>query len=206
MNRLIIVFLFLTQIVFSQTKLTVKEVNELKLKVKETAKNTETITSDFIQYKHLEFLTNEIKTEGKLLFKSPNLIKWEYQKPYKYIAIFKDDKLYINDEGDKNNFDIGSNKLFKNFNDMIINSIKGNLFNDEDFIMEYYKTKKTYLVSFKPENEMVKGLIASFELTFDSKTTDVVEIKMKENKTDYTKIIFKNKQLNKQISNEAFNH
>ena len=38
------------------------EANTLKNKVKTLASTTQTITSDFVQYKHLDFLDNDIFT------------------------------------------------------------------------------------------------------------------------------------------------
>ncbi|TDQ28862.1 LolA family protein [Tenacibaculum caenipelagi] len=206
MNRILLLLLFIGQVVLGQTKLTQEEINLLNESVKANAKNTKTIVSDFVQKKHLDFLTNDIKTEGNLIFKAPNLIKWEYKKPYSYIAIFKENAIYINDNGDKNSFDLSSNKSFKHFNKLIVSSIKGDLFSESDFIINYFKDKENYLVKFEPKNESFKKMIKSFELLFDKKTFDVVEIKMNESNTDYTKISFLNKKLNQPVSNDAFSN
>ncbi|MBQ0741119.1 outer membrane lipoprotein carrier protein LolA, partial [Aquimarina celericrescens] len=82
--------------------MSIAEINALKEKVKTHAIETKTISSDFTQYKHLDFLSNDIITTGKLAFKTPNMVKWEYIKPFKYSVIFKNETLYINDEGNKN--------------------------------------------------------------------------------------------------------
>ena len=204
MNRVLLLLILVGQIVTAQTKLNDKEINLLTQQVKENAKKTKTILSDFVQYKHLDFLTNDIKTEGSLIYKSPNFIKWEYKKPYNYIAIFKGNTIHINDNGDKNSFDLSSNKNFKQFNKLIVSSISGNLFSDTDFNIDYFKLGNKYLVKFEPKNESFKSMINSFELFFDNKTFDVIEIKMNESDTDYTKISFINKKLNQPVSNDAF--
>ncbi|MGJ8744079.1 outer membrane lipoprotein carrier protein LolA [Polaribacter sp.] len=182
-----------------------EEALAFKKEVVKTSNLTKTIVSDFEQYKHLSFLTNDIKTEGTLRFKSPNLIKWQYQKPYKYTAIFKENKLFVDDSGDKNTIDLSANKLFKNFNQLIINSVKGNLFNEDEFTIHYFKLAKFYLVKFIPKNKDMGNFIASFELVFDIKTADVVKVKMIEPSEDYTLIIFKNKQLNTTVLDAEFN-
>jgi outer membrane lipoprotein carrier protein len=207
MRNLIYILFFITfhQQVISQTVITETEALTFKNAVIKTANSTQSIVSDFEQYKHLSFLNNKIKTVGKLVFKTPNLIKWEYTKPYKYTAIFKENSLFIDDEGSKNTIDIGSNKMFKSFNKLIINSVKGNMFNDNEFTIRYYKYKENYLVNFIPKDQNMRNFIASFELTFNIKTADVIAIKMIEPSEDYTEILFKNKKKNTTVSDEVFN-
>lgn len=191
---------------FSQDPLSDNEIKTLKANIIALDSNTKTIVSDFIQYKHLSFLKNDIETKGRLVFKMPNLVKWEYTFPFKYSVIFKDDKIFINDDGNKSNFDMGSNKMFKSLNNIIINSVKGNMFSNSEFAISYFKTKDHFLIKFVPKDKSLLKFIASFELTFVKETSDVVEVKMIEPSNDYTKIVFKNKIRNSTIGNEVFNN
>ncbi|MEC3906103.1 outer membrane lipoprotein carrier protein LolA [Tamlana sp. 2201CG12-4] len=208
MRNIIIILLFSIscQNVFSQKSLNANEIKTFKENVITLDKNTKTIVSDFTQYKHLSFLNNDIETIGKLVFKTPNVVKWEYTSPYQYSIIFKDDTLLINDEGDKSNIDIGSNKMFKSLNNIITNSVKGNMFNDDEFVISYFKSDGNYLVKFVPKDESMRKFIAVLELVFSQKTTDVIEVKMIEPSNDYTKIIFKNKTRNTTVNDEIFNN
>ncbi len=206
-NLLIILLWFIgNQVLLAQKQLNSDEINRFKTNVKQLDSNTKTIVSDFTQYKHLSFLNNDVKTIGKLAFKVPNLIKWEYTFPYVYTVIFKDNKLFINDEGDKSKIDIGSNKMFKNLNSIIINSVKGNMFNNHEFEISYFKIEDFYLVEFIPKEENMLQFISKFELTFKIKTSDVTEVKIIEPSGDYTKIVFKNKTRNTTVKDEVFNN
>lgn len=206
-NIYIILFLCLgSSILMAQKPLNTAETNAFKEKVKQLDGSTKTIVSDFVQYKHLNFLNNDVQTAGKLVFKTPNLIKWEYTSPYKYSVIFKENKIFINDEGAKTKIDIGSNKMFKTLNNVIANSVKGNMFNDEEFEISYFKTEQHYLITFIPKDKNMLQFILKFELIFDSTTNDVTEVKMIEPSEDYTKIMFKNKKRNTPVSYEVFNH
>jgi outer membrane lipoprotein carrier protein len=51
------------------------EVIKFKEQVIAASKMTQTITSDFVQYKHLDFLENDIETSGKLAYKAPGIYK-----------------------------------------------------------------------------------------------------------------------------------
>jgi outer membrane lipoprotein carrier protein len=187
-----------------ESKMNNTEIAEFKAKINETSMATNTIQSNFIQYKHLDFLSNDITTQGKMAFKVPNMVKWEYTEPFKYSIIFKDDKLIINDSGTKSNMDLGNSALFKKINQLIVNSVKGNLFQDSDFTMSYFKSSKYYKVIFIPKDEKIKSYIASFILFFDKQQADVMEVKMVEPTNDYTRIVFSDRLINKPLDNEVF--
>lgn len=186
--------------------LSVDEIKELKIKVKEKSETTQTIKSDFVQYKHLDFLSNDIKTEGKLAYKSPNLVKWEYTNPYKYSVIFKNNSLLINDDGKKNTVNIGSSKLFEKMNVLIVKSIRGDMFDDAEFDISYHKSKSSYIVNFLLKDVDFNKIIKKFVLYFDVKTYDVTQVKMIEPSNDYTKIVFKNRKLNIPLNNAIFSN
>ncbi|HUH28224.1 outer membrane lipoprotein carrier protein LolA [Gelidibacter sp.] len=188
----------------SQTKLSESEQTEFKTKVQRTAENTETIISDFVQTKHISVLDNAITSEGKLVFKAPDLVKWEYIKPYQNTAIFKDDQLLVNNEGKRQNIDLSSNKMFRSLNSLIVNSIKGDMFDETQFDLEYFKLDEIYLVKFVPKDKRLRKFIASFELKFSGITAEVDEVKLIEPNADYTVITFQNRKVNTTVSESNF--
>ncbi|MRI00817.1 outer membrane lipoprotein carrier protein LolA [Kriegella sp. EG-1] len=185
--------------------MSISEAAALQVKVKSLAKTTSTITADFVQKKHLDFLSNDIESNGKLSFKSPNMVKWAYMKPFQYSVLFKDDMLYINNEGEKNNIDIGSNKLFKQLNKLISASITGDMFTTEEFNISYFNTKKGSVVYFSPLNEKFAKYIKEFHISFNNKS-EVSAVKMIEPSNDYTLIQFSNRITNQNIPDAVFAH
>ena len=200
----LLLFLFSANLL-AQTKMAPAEATALEAKVKKLALTTETITSDFIQYKHLDFLSSDIKSTGKLSYKSPNLVKWEYLTPFEYALIFKEETLYINNEGKKSNMDMGSNKLFEQLNKLITNSIKGDMFDTEEFHISYYEKGHDSEVHFAPKNPKFSDFIKVFHLTFNEKG-EVIVVKMVETSNDYTQIIFSNRMVNTPLSDAVFAH
>jgi len=187
----------------AQTKINNAEAKALQSKVKLLAETTKTITADFVQYKHLDFLSNDIESNGKLSFKSPDLVKWAYVKPFEYSVLFKDDMLYINNEGEKNNVDIGSNKLFKQLNKLISASITGDMFNSEEFDISYFKKGSDTEVHFSPKDKKFAKYIKEFHIFFNS-DAEVSEVKMIEPSNDYTHIVFSNRSTNQNLSDAVF--
>lgn len=189
-----------------EREMSVSEISTFKNNVIASAKTTSTIKSDFVQYKHLDFLTNDVQTSGKMVFKAPNLVKWEYTNPYNYSVIFKEDHLLINDDGTKSKVDIGNSKLFKKLNELIVNSVKGTMFNDADFTIKFFKTSKYNKAVFIPKDNKIAEYIATFELLFNLNDSQVYEVKMIEPSKDFTRIVFTNRILNSTINDSVFNN
>ncbi len=184
----------------------ISEIQIFKEKVIAEAQSTKTIKSGFVQYKHLDFLENDVKTLGKLAFKAPNLIKWEYTEPYQYSVIFKENQLLINDGGTKSKVDIGSSKLFKKLNELIVSSVRGDMFNNTDFEVSFFKSPQYNKAVFVPKNKKIVEYIASFELLFNKEDAQVYEVKMVEPSKDFTRIVFNNRILNSEINDSVFSN
>ncbi|MCF6223042.1 MAG: outer membrane lipoprotein carrier protein LolA [Flavobacteriaceae bacterium] len=200
-------FVLNTQNCISQeNKMSNEEASQLRTNIIEKSKKTVTIVSEFEQFKHLDFLSNDIKSSGNLVFKSPNLIKWEYLIPFNYSVVFKNDKLFINDEGVKSKIDLSSNKTFKSLNNLIIKSVRGDMFDDKLFDMQYFEIKKKYIIKFIPKENTLKSMIRVFILSFDKNSLNVIEIKMQENAEDYTLLKFINQKINTIVSDEVFSN
>lgn len=207
-NYLFILFVLLSSasLIAQEVVMNASEIEAFKLQVSTTSKSTKTITSDFVQFKHLDFLDNDIETSGQLVFKVPGLVKWEYTNPYQYSVIFKEDKLLINDGGTKSDVDIGSSKMFKKLNQLIVNSVKGSMFDDDDFEISYAKVEKSYKAIFIPKDKKLAKYIAAFELLFDKEDGTVQEVKMIEPSLDFTRIIFTNRVLNGSVNDAVFSN
>ncbi len=200
---LFISLLLLTASLPAQTKMTPTEAAELKSAVKQQADTTNTITSDFTQYKHLDFLSDDIQSKGRLAFKAPDWVKWEYVEPFSYSLIFKDNTLYIYDEGNKSNMDIGGNKIFKQLSQLVTASIRGNLFDDDQFDISYFKKDGNSLVYFAPKDAQFSEFIKSFHITFNA-VGEVINVKMIEPSDDYTQIVFRGRKINLPLSDADF--
>ncbi|KJD32118.1 cell envelope biogenesis protein LolA [Tamlana nanhaiensis] len=205
MNKILMAFLLVATWASAQQKMTNTEAETLKALVKTRASQKKTIVSDFTQYKHLDFLSNDIVTQGKLHYKSPGFVKWAYVKPFQYSIIFKNETLFINNEGNKSEVDVGSSKMFTELNNLIVNSVKGDMFDDEQFDISYFKVDAGSVVNFEPKDEKLSDFIKSFQISFDDKG-DVDSIKMTEPSGDYTKIEFTNRVLNSTINDAIFNN
>ncbi|OFX22462.1 MAG: hypothetical protein A2041_08195 [Bacteroidetes bacterium GWA2_31_9b] len=179
---------------------------EFKNKINLLTSNTQTIQSDFVQEKHLSFLSENIISKGKFIFKAPNQLRWEYSEPFVYIIVFNNKNIYIKDDGKVSTFDTQSNKMFSEINYMMIGTIQGSLFNDsERFTVKYFESDKHYLLELEPKMAEMKSMLKSIKIFIDKTDNSVSSIKMIETSDDYTSIEFVKRKLNLPVENEKFN-
>ncbi len=187
-----------------EQKMSESEITTFKQNVNAVAKKIQTLSADFVQYKHMDFLSKDIETSGKMFFAAPNLLKWQYKKPYNYAIIFKNGKILIDDEGKKSAIDIGNSKIFGKINKLIIGSVSGDMFDDKEFIINFFKNKSNNITRLVPKDATLKKYIKQIELTFDKDDAIVIQVKLIESSDDYTRIVLKNKTLNAKIDDSQF--
>ena len=149
-------------------------------------------------------MEEEIVSKGKFLFKKENSIRWEYKEPFVYLIIINDGEIFIKDENKENKFDMKSNKTFKGINDMIVNSVSGNIMDDDNYAVSYYESAAGYMVQLIPKDDKLKEYMSTIQVFFDKTSYDVVKVKMIEESEDYTSIEFKNRVVNSEVSDDKF--
>ncbi|UYW00990.1 outer membrane lipoprotein carrier protein LolA [Flavobacterium agricola] len=207
MNKLIaFLFLFLIQpLAFGQTPLSPTEITAFKNKVTAESNALQTLTANFTQTKHISFLNKPITSTGTLHLKADNKLRWQYDTPTKYTVVFKDKKLFVNNQGKQSSVDLASNKQFEKMSKLISGSINGNMFNDADFNISYFKIDADYMVKLVPKDKDLAKYIKAIELYFDAKDQLVKQSKMIEPNNDYSVITFANKKINQPINDSVFN-
>ncbi|RNA61280.1 outer membrane lipoprotein carrier protein LolA [Chryseobacterium nematophagum] len=172
-------------------------------KISSETKEIKTLQSDFVQTKKMDFLDKNIVTYGKMSLKSPNMLSWKYTKPYQYSIVFKENKVFINDQGKKSSVDAKS-KTFEKINKLIVGSSNGNLFNDPEFFVTYFKNNNSNIAKFTPKSAQLLKYIKQIELQFLKNQSVVSQVNMTEASGDTTHIMFKNTKINAQIPASEF--
>ncbi len=196
--------LLLPCIGFSQSFKQVKDTTLLKQKIESMSKNTNSIESDFTQEKNLSMLSEKIVSKGHFVFKKDNLLRWEYNSPTKYLIVINKDKILIKDEKKTTKYDMNSNKVFKEINDIMLSCVQGTIFKSNKFKTAYFENEKYYKLELKPLVKNMKDTFKTINLMFDKTVSSVVKIEMIEASEDVTTIDFLNKKLNAAIPQELF--
>jgi len=202
---ILLVFTFsLTFSIEAQDFYPMKDVSTFKEKLQNSATATRTLDCDFVQLKYLSFLSEEIESEGHLSFKKENKIRWEYTSPFSYLIILNDSKLSIVDEEDESSFNLSSNKTFQRINDMIVNSVQGNVLDETIYSFQFQENATAYYVVLTPKEEQMAEYMSAIHLFFNKEDYTVDKVKMVEQSGDYTTIQFKNKMLNSNLDDKLF--
>lgn len=203
-NSLLICTCLLFSFTYAQElPLTENEQTTFKKNIAIETQKIQSMATDFVQYKYMNFLSKEIKTSGKMAFRLPNSLNWQYTEPYHYRIVFKDNKIFIDDQGKKSSINAGG-KIFENINQLIIGSVSGNMFNDKQFDIAFFKNTTHYIAKLKPKSDNMKKYIQEVSLFFLKGKYDVTQVKLTEPSGDYTRIVFKNKKINTNVNDSDF--
>jgi outer membrane lipoprotein-sorting protein len=182
----------------------VKDTVAFKQKMEAQSKLVNSLESDFTQEKYLSVMSEKIITKGHFQFKKVNMLRWEYTDPLKYIIAINKDKMFIKDNGKVTKYDINSNKMFKSINEMMVNTVQGNLLNNKDYKAKYYENDKFYLLELAPTQKGAKDFLKVIQLYINKTDYAVDKVKMIEPSDDYTSIDFSNRKTNQPIPDEKF--
>jgi len=182
----------------------IKDPKEFNIKFDENVKKLISIKSDFTQEKHLSFMQDSILSKGIFRYKKQDKIRLEYITPFKYLMVLNNGKIYIKDGAKVNKFDSRSNKLFKQINDMLINTMNGNVLQSKDYKITYFENDNIYMLELQPLDKSIADLIQKIKIYIDKKKLTVLKLRLTEKSGDYTLISFFNTQQNIDIKDEEF--
>ncbi len=177
---------------------------EFRQRVKERADTVTTVRSDFTQVKDMSFMEKKVKSKGHFSFKKPNKVRWEYTEPFEHRIFIREDELTVKGAEKKDSYDMGSNEMFRRMNEMIVSSVRGQVFQNEHFDPRYYANDSFYLVALTPRKESMKEFFQEMRLYFSKSEYEVQKVVMLGSSGDSTIIRFENKRVNVPISNSHF--
>ncbi|MEZ5198898.1 MAG: outer membrane lipoprotein carrier protein LolA [Bacteroidales bacterium] len=173
-------------------------------KVNEVASQTKSINTEFVQEKNLSFLFEKIISKGFLLYEQPDKLRLEYVSPFNYLLIMNGGKLLIKNDDKETKIDLESSSMFNEINDLIINSIQGEILNIPDMKTSFYENSESFFVQLWPKQEELKKYIKTIELNIGKEDYTVTDFKVIELSDDYTLIKFVNKKINEEIPDGRF--
>ncbi|MBW8358932.1 MAG: outer membrane lipoprotein carrier protein LolA [Weeksellaceae bacterium] len=183
--------------------MTTAEIRNFTTQISAENKKIKTLQANFVQTKKIDFLNKDLVTSGQMALQSPGLLSWRYTKPYQYSVVFKNSKIYINDQGKRSSIDAKS-KNFEKLNKLIVGSANGNLLNDPDFTVSYFKHGSHNIARFIPKSTQLLKYIKQVDLYFAQNQTVVSQVNMLEASGDTTNIVFKNTKVNAPVPASVF--
>jgi outer membrane lipoprotein-sorting protein len=170
----------------------------------QTTKTLTSTRSDFVQEKHLSFMEDNIVSRGTFRYKKDNKVRLEYTTPFQYLMVLNDGKMYIKDGSKVNKFDTRSNQLFRQINDMLINTLNGNVLGSKEYAITYYENASAYRMELKPIEKTVQEFMQKIDIYIDKQKLYVSKVEITEKSGDYTLMSFLNVQQNAAVKDEEF--
>jgi len=180
------------------------DISEFRQKMIETSEHTQSISSDFIQLKHLSFLEEDVQSKGKFFFQKENKLRWEYTEPFYYLILFNNDSILIRDDSRTNIYDAASGRMFREINNIMLSMVNGTILESENFEFEYFQNASGYKLELIPLEDNMKEFLSKIRLFINKHDYSVDELYMLERSGDFTHIRFINKQLNENIPQHIF--
>jgi outer membrane lipoprotein-sorting protein len=174
-------------------------------KINEVSVSTNSINSQFIQEKNMSFIEEKIISKGILIYEKPDKLRLEYTEPFTYILIMNGGKMITDNGNKKSEYDLKSNKMFSEINNLIISSVKGNILNNPDFISAIYENIENIFIQLTPLDKELSKYIKTIDLFINKKDYEVSELRINEASDDYTLIRFTQKVINENIPPASFN-
>jgi outer membrane lipoprotein-sorting protein len=182
-----------------------KKLNELLENVENNFSKVKTLRSLLTQEKNIALFSETIISNGMCIFKSPNKLRLDYITPFKSSLIINNDQIFKYEffDGNWQKLDIGNKEIMLLIMENITSWLQGR-FKDPE-LYEITAVKKTnVLVVLTPKADEFKKLISSFELGLNREMNGLDYIIINETKNNYTKIQFRNNEINKEIPDIIF--
>lgn len=181
--------------------LTDRQKQEIITKINKSASGIKTMSCTFVQTKYLSLLSDKMVSQGKMVYRQPDKLRWEYTSPYKYLFIFNGTKVYVGNKSRKDVIDTNTNKIFKEVARIMMNTVTDKaLSNSAEFTIGVDENAANYQITLVPKKKELKQMFTKIVLTFTKSNTMIAEVNIYEKNGDRTNI-----KLNGIIKNSTVN-
>ena len=171
-----------------------------------TAGAVRTLSSDFVQEKHLSMFKTVMTSKGRFYFSKPDLLRWELTAPVVSGFVLKGDKgrRWHERTGRAENFQISQEPVMKLVSEQLFAWAKA----------DFQWLKKEYRISvlddspvalrLEPRSAATAGFLHHLLINFSADGRYVRSVELHEKDGDFTRIRFVNTVVNKQLKADLF--
>lgn len=185
--------------------LTAQQKQDVIGRINKAASGLKSMSCSFTQTKYLSLLSDRVVSEGKMNYKQPNKLRWEYTIPYQYLFIFNGTKVYVGNKSRKDVIDTNTNKVFKEVARIMMSTVTGTaLSNSSDFSIDVADGNTLWQITLVPKRKEMKKMFSKIVLLFNKSNLMIAEINIYENNNDRTNIKLKNIKTNGVVNETLF--
>ena len=201
---LILIFHAALSVGYAQSFVPVSDPVAIQKRIADVSRTTNTIKSDFKQEKNLSMISEKVISQGLFYFKKNNKVRLEYNKPFKYLMVINNGKIFFRDDEKSTQMDMHKSKMFQEVNNIIINCVQGTVFNGADFHVSVSESANQILLDMQPVSKNLKEFFKNILVLMDKRDYTAQRITMNEVSGDNTIINFTNKSINGPIDDSLF--
>lgn len=185
--------------------LTPQKQQDIISRINKATAGVKSMSCTFTQTKYLSLLSDKMVSEGKMNYKQPNKLRWEYTSPYQYLFIFNGSKVYVGNKSRKDVIDTNTNKVFKEVARIMMNTVTGTaMSNSSDFSLDVADENTRWQVTLVPKKKEMKKMFSKIVLEFIKSDLMISEINIYEKNNDRTNIKLKNIKINGAVNETLF--
>ncbi|MEZ5993400.1 MAG: outer membrane lipoprotein carrier protein LolA [Planctomycetota bacterium] len=186
--------------------------DDLLKRIEKSHKEHKDFKGNFEQTKYLPLFGDEIKSNGKFIFKKPDHVRWEYTKPHKSILVVTGDngKKWSESTNRVENFKLGDDRGLDAVVKQLFTWFKGEFTKLKDDYTVTIEARDPAKLKMVPKKEIVKKFIASIEVKFGKEEAEIASVKIVEPLTEgdeeagYTLYEFKDTKLDSDVEDSEF--
>jgi len=171
-----------------------------------TAAGVKTLSSDFVQEKHLSMFKSVMSSKGRFYFVKPYQLRWELTAPVASGFVLKGEK------GRRWHERTGRTESFVISQDPVMKIVAEQLFAwarpDFAWLKKEYRitvlTESPVLLRLEPKGGPTAGFLKHLLIGFSADGRYVRSVELHEKDGDFTRIKFQNTAVNKQLSADLF--
>lgn len=203
----VLLFLLLTMTILGAPALAEEtQRQEVLDRLQKAAAQVRTIQSDFVQTKRLQVFAQEVISEGRMLLEKPDKLRWEYLEPSEQGFVVNGERAMRWSElsPEPERFSIEDDMATRIVAEQLLAWAGVNLPRlRQSFALEV-KGATPPVLSLTPRSERLAGYLQRIEVRFAEDARTVRRVEIVEKDGDFTRLEFKNVQLNSPLPEDAF--
>lgn len=170
-----------------------------------SSRNMNTLQCRLRQEKTSQLLSEPQVATGKMAFKQPDNLRWEYVEPTPFVFVMHGGEMKSRtSDGKVSTLSAGSSGL-GSLTSMIVSLITGKSLADErTFGISIVPNGTVWNVRLTPKDRRMKKMFKAIELNFDSNANVMKSIRMTEASDEVTSITFSDLSVGKEIDEKEF--